>query len=290
MFRTVDANGKVKYAGRSRATVLDNRDPLNKGRIIVDHPLLGSTVWIDYLQVPGQFNVPPINSIVYIEADAGYAEYPIAFGNLNMDSTDGEPTTPTQFIRDIPTNRGWVTPNGNILELDDGIAKVTDEPDDTQFTTQNRGIRLTTKSGYKIHIYDDPGTQSEQILLEDSVGDYISIRANTKEIWIVSQGKAYLYAPSDVLIDSTAATIQMTSAQDTVIKSNNASINLSGQTGVYATSNGDAKFQATGPVLIQGSVVHINGSAGNVLTTATDPVVDTIFGAPTVGVPTVTAG
>ena len=53
MFRTRDQNGNVKYVSRSKAKVIDNRDPFNRGRIVVDHPLLGETVWIEYLHYTG---------------------------------------------------------------------------------------------------------------------------------------------------------------------------------------------------------------------------------------------
>jgi hypothetical protein len=73
MFQTRDASfNTIKYAGRSRAIVLDNNDPLSKGRIIVDHPLLGETVWIPYLAVAGCFSVPEIGDVVYVECDAGF--------------------------------------------------------------------------------------------------------------------------------------------------------------------------------------------------------------------------
>ena len=80
MFRVKDQNGKTKYSGRSRAIVLDNRDPLNKGRIIVDNPITGPTTWVDYLRTPAHFTVPSIGDVVYIEGDAGVAEYPIVTG------------------------------------------------------------------------------------------------------------------------------------------------------------------------------------------------------------------
>ena len=74
MFRVKDQNGKYKYSGRSRATVVDNRDPFNRGRILVDHPIVGPTTWIEYLRTPGHFTVPSIGEVVYVEGDAGVAE------------------------------------------------------------------------------------------------------------------------------------------------------------------------------------------------------------------------
>jgi len=153
MFRTKDSNGNVKYSGKSKATVLDTRDPLHRGRIIVDHPLLGETVWIDYLNTPGQYNPPSIGDIVFVGVEAGVQEFPYAWGNV-VQGEDADPSVPEQFQRDVPSNRGWKTPGGHLIELDDGVATVTDAPNDTTFTTENRGVRITTSGGNIIHIDD----------------------------------------------------------------------------------------------------------------------------------------
>lgn len=210
MFRLIDENNKVKYAGRSKAVVLDNRDPLNRGRIIVDHPLLGPTVWIDYLMTPGQFNVPSIDDVVYVEADGGYAEFPIAWGNVIM-GEDASPDTPQEFIRDIPTNRGWKTPGGHILELDDGIATVIQEVDDTNFTTKNRGIRITTSGGNKIHIAEDSDNSSESILIENNDGSSFLIdKTNKKMVWTDSA--------NSITIDKNDNTITAKNSKNQIFK------------------------------------------------------------------------
>ena len=54
--------------------------------------------------------------------------------------------------------------------------------------------------------------------------------------------------------------------------------------------SGNCNLTAGGNVVVQGSQITLNGSAGQVLTTVTDPVIDLITGAPTTGVPTVLAG
>ena len=77
MYRTSDISGNIKYSGRSKAKVVDNRDPLNRGRVRVEHPLIDKNLWLDYLRSPGQFSVPSIGEVVYIEADSGSPEYPV---------------------------------------------------------------------------------------------------------------------------------------------------------------------------------------------------------------------
>ncbi len=57
------------YLGRSRGIVIDNRDPLKRGRIKVNHPLLGETVWIPYIRSPHCFDIPDVGDIVYVILD-----------------------------------------------------------------------------------------------------------------------------------------------------------------------------------------------------------------------------
>lgn len=55
-------------------------------------------------------------------------------------------------------------------------------------------------------------------------------------------------------------------------------------------TGGDCTLTAGGKVVITGAETDVQGSSGKVLTTVTDPVVDTIFGTPTEGVPKFKAG
>lgn len=56
------------------------------------------------------------------------------------------------------------------------------------------------------------------------------------------------------------------------------------------TTSKDLNLNMTGKVVVTGSEIDLNGSSGDVLTTATMEVIDTIFGTPSVGVSTVKAG
>jgi len=59
---------------------------------------------------------------------------------------------------------------------------------------------------------------------------------------------------------------------------------------VVINASGEVDVTAGGNIVAKGAQIQMNGSSGQVLTTVTDPVVDLITGAPTIGVPTVLAG
>lgn len=187
MYSTQSSDGKTKLAGRSKARVIDNRDPLQRGRIRVDHPQLGATTWIDYLRVPGHFSAPGIGNVVYVECDTGVHTHPIAWGNVTI-GPDDTPQLPTEFQRDIPSNRGLFTPGGHLIEMDDGEATLTQEPNDTAFTTSGRGIRVTTSGNNKIHIIEDSDAKQTYILLQDANGNYIKLDYNNNTLSIHSTG------------------------------------------------------------------------------------------------------
>ena len=53
---------------------------------------------------------------------------------------------------------------------------------------------------------------------------------------------------------------------------------------------GKANINVTDKCILQASEINLNGSMGDILTTKTSPIIDAIYGQPTVGVPTVKAG
>lgn len=142
-----------KTITRSRAVVLDNKDPLKRGRIRVNHTLLGETVWINYLKNPGQYDVPNIGDVVYVECDCGEDTHPIAHGAI-VKGKDGDLDVPEAFQRVDPTNRGLYSRGGHLIELDDGIG----------LAKQGKGLRLTTSGGIKIHALEGTPAESKVII------------------------------------------------------------------------------------------------------------------------------
>lgn len=83
------------------------------------------------------------------------------------------------------------------------------------------------------------------------------------------------------------AQIDVTGTTD-LTSSGDVSVTTQANANVMATGNINAT--ASGNIVATGAQIQLNGSAGQVLTTVTDPVIDLITGAPTTGVPTVLAG
>lgn len=238
MFRGKDAQGKPKYIGSSKAKVIDNRDPLNRGRILVDHPILGNTAWIPYLVTPGYFSMPQVNDLVFITCESGEPEYAYAWGNV-IKGERANPDLPDKFKRTVPTNRGLHTPGGNFIELDDGEASPGADPKYSSRTTKSRGIRITSTSGHTISIMDDPDSGTETITIVDKSGDGIVFDSANKQVDLVSKGKMNISASED-----------LTASTDTNAKFS----------GTAMTTVGDAGS----PTNVDGSVVKLAGGGPGV--------------------------
>ena len=276
MFITKATNGDRKFSGRSKARVIDNRDPLLRGRIRVNHPQLGETVWIDYLRSPNIYDPPEIGDIVFIECESGASGSPIARGRFIKTNSDNSNSLPTQFQKNIPTVRGQYTPGGHSIELDDGDAanengNVYADVGPPTNTTTNRGVRITTTGGQKIHVAEDPNGD-QHILLEDNKGNLIKIDFSDNTVNIKALDKINTEAGGD---------------QNETI-GGKLTINVSGDANI--TSGGAVNVTSSAKTIVTASIVELNGASGKVLTHETDPVVDTIFGTPHIGSSIVKAG
>jgi len=164
MFPVRDENdgNSIKYVTRLCAKVTNNVDPDKLGRIEVFHPLLGTSTWVPYLTLPGMFSVPEIEDMVYVECDSGYETNLIAWGNKTKSEDN---TLPEVFKRTTPSNRGFYSPAGHLVELDDG--------EDAAGT--NKGIRITSAGGNKITLLEDTTAPQGLITIETSGGAKLEV-------------------------------------------------------------------------------------------------------------------
>lgn len=110
--------------------------------------------------------------------------------------------------------------------------------------------------------------------------------------------KAEIYAQDDkIIMDSAGIKIEdknsnriTQNAAGTKIEDNNGNIVEMKAGEVNITVAGKCTVNSSGETVVNASTIKLNGASGDVLTNVTDPIVDTIYGVPTVGVPTVKSG
>jgi hypothetical protein len=171
--------GETACLGKSKAIVIDNKDPDGMGRIRVDSPVFGKTAFINYLTPTDGFYAPPnIGSVVYVEAGGGDQDYPLATSLVHC-GTKSNSDVPPRFRRSVPTIRGWVTPgkldttgnvitrnSGQSIELDDGYATV-DSSGKVTHTTKGKGIRLITSTGHTVELIEDIDNKNSHIRIRN---------------------------------------------------------------------------------------------------------------------------
>lgn len=194
-----------------------------------------------------------------------------------------------EFQSNYTKTMGWKTNSGHILLFDDSEGE--------EF------LRLAHKIGTILEI-DKEGSWLETIVKNKiseitenftiNVGKDLTITVTeNKTVTVTKKRTTDIGEEEDHSVGKTlSVTIgedwNVQVAGDAMIQCENAKINANSNVEVQA--GGDAKITAGGKVEEMGSTVEMNGSAGSVVTTASDPLVDNITGAPHVGVPTVLAG
>lgn len=188
---------------------------------------------------------------------------------LCLDSTTGKgvilggqnhPDRPTNLKTSEPQLYGEY--NGVQIKINpDGSTSLT-----FNGATDNNGDVIDTSQGTTIFQIEKDGTY-------EFTNTSVSIQGNKSGILnITCTGAANIKATGDTNINTQAAC--------NITAQGNASIN----------TQASANITSSGKTSITASEIDLNGSSGKVLTTVTDPVVDTIYGAPTQGVNTVKAG
>jgi phage baseplate assembly protein gpV len=244
-----DVDGK--FAGRSKGRVIDNVDPFKRGRIRVQHPLLGESVWIPYLKAPHSFDVPSIGDIVFVECDCGSQNHPVAHGNV-VSGEDTNPNIPDAFKRTTPSNHGFYTPDGHLIEYDDGEGLLK----------TGKGIRFTASNGTKLHI----SAEDDSLISETTAGDRFELSAdNGLLITTPSSGGTKISLKDGV--------IELSNSQTSAIFDSSGDIEIkNGAGGLKITAAGQVELKGA-----QDGLVDLIVQAFQALSTQTAPG----FGSPT---------
>ena len=215
-----------KRFGKFRATVVDNRDPQQRGRLKLRIPSVLAEQTSDWAlpclpyggyDQQGLFFVPDVDAQVWAEFEEGDISRPIWVGTFWQQQSD----TPQDAARDEPTTRMIRTSAGHILQFDD-------EKGEEQF-------RLYHPAEAEM-IVDKDGA----ISLSDASGALLKMDAASGEV---------------VLEDANGNVMTMNSAGTKVVDANGNEIEMAA-----------AGISATAPkIVLKGSQVHLGGEGGEPL-------------------------
>lgn len=155
-------------AGKWRAKVMDNADPLQKGRIKAQvYPWLAT---VDTADLPwavpdnarvsggasgtvGSLCVPAVGSMVWVEFEAGSIYQPVYGG----EASDGANGIPTELLTHYPNRRGYKTTSGFVFYIDDQSQELRiTHPNGSYFVMDNtRQLRMHHTNGSYLHMTND---------------------------------------------------------------------------------------------------------------------------------------
>lgn len=201
-------------------------------------------------------------SVVLVLCLDGSADKAIILGGFP------HPDRKSTLVNDQPRLEGEYN-GANVKVENDGSVTFT-----FRGATDNKGVPTDASQGPTVAKIEKDGSfeiNHKTVTFRLDKKGVVTVKSDG-DINVTTGGKANVKATGDATIDAGGkATVK--SGGDTVIN-----------------AGGDCNVTASGKAVVKASEIDLNGSAGMVLTTVTDPVVDTIFGAPTQGIPTVKGG
>jgi uncharacterized protein involved in type VI secretion and phage assembly len=152
-----------RYFGKYKASVADNADPENRGRLRLRIPsILGDTVisgWAlpcaPYGGSPGQgfFFIPEKDAGVWVEFEAGLLDYPVWVGTY-WSKPGGQTEAPPPGSQQSPPSSKLIKTLKHTLELADGQGgesiTITDDANNNTVVLDQKGITVQDKSGRNI--------------------------------------------------------------------------------------------------------------------------------------------
>ena len=152
-------------------------------------------------------------------------------------------------------------------------------------------FQLSIDNNYNFWAQSDSGpyasVQTSQVVLDDSAGENLTLNKDTNTTTLNT--KEFVTNVADSSQTTVANNATVTIGQNGTLTVNG-NVTMTVQGNVSLTVQGNLQAQVTGNATIQAATIKLNGGAGNVLTTETMDVVDSIYGEPSIGVPTVFSG
>jgi uncharacterized protein involved in type VI secretion and phage assembly len=171
-----------KRFGKFRATVVDNQDPLKRGRLKLRIPSVLADQDSDWalpclpyggLNQQGMFFIPDVDAQVWVEFEEGDISRPIWVGTFWQQQSD----TPEDAAKDEPTTRMIQTSSGHILQFDDESGEEQFRlyhPADAEMIIDKQGtISLTDASGAVLKM----DATSNEITVEDANGNVMTMNS-----------------------------------------------------------------------------------------------------------------
>jgi Type VI secretion system/phage-baseplate injector OB domain len=222
-----------KFYGLYRATVTDNKDPQQRGRIQAVVPEVGHqsgqapAVWIDPVfdyagASHGSFWPPEIGDsvrVAYSQGDPSVPAFYIAgwYGSnpaelpTNLGYDGGAPSA--------PITRGWVTKSGHTLSFNDKAGSEEIKiywKDQTAYIDFDKDGSITVQNTHGSHVFlDAPGKQIE---IKDETGNIITMDSSSKINIQDTNGNTWLMNSTGVTLTTSAFFCGGSSAVDAMVK------------------------------------------------------------------------
>ncbi len=172
------------------ATVTDNKDPNNLGRVKIMFESYSPNKDIEWVRVSnivagknrGSFFIPEIGDEVIVAFQQGYIDRPIVIGSLYSK----EDTPPEKTKNDNNCVKMLRTRSGHEIIFDDKEEK--------------ESILIKSKSGHKI-ILDDV-KDSEKIVIEDKTGNNSIVINSSQDSLVIKSGKEIKINASEIEIQA----------------------------------------------------------------------------------------
>lgn len=185
----IQSENGLRLLGMGQALVMGVKSGTDDThQVKINHPDLGETAFIPYVQTAGILKVPAIGDIVYVFCREGFANYPMAWGHKLHDSAVkallGTRDNKATVIYSTGADHKTVS---HTIILDDG---------------ENRGIRVKTAGGNSIEVKNNADIVITQV-------NSNTIKMNSAGIELKCGESTITMTPGSIILSAGGSTIVM---------------------------------------------------------------------------------